>query len=197
MLKKLPLKAKIVGGITLAAALGAIAVLIIILLNGKTDLKNGGDTDLDGMDSSQVGDSGMDSIDMTYLIAVLPDEEALGGIHTQLIGFWVSDNRFVGFTYADDALAIEYGLFQTGFGVQGKIIDARAVSVTEAQFTILIPAVPASEMNEARPERTATVTIDISNFRNNRLNVKIVELESGEWLTYGFGGSTLEEAYDN
>lgn len=196
MSKKLPLKAKIVGIITVVAALGAIAVLVIILLNGKTDLKKGSDTDLDSSDSSQVGDSGMDSIYLPSLIAALPDEEALGEIYSLFSGFWTSDDKFVGFTYVDGELAIEYGLFQTGFGIQGKIIDARAVSSTEAEFTILIPAVPASEINEARPERTGTVSIDISNYSDNRLNVKIADLGGGQWLTYKFGGSTLEEAYD-
>ena len=197
MLKNLSLKAKITGAITIVAALGAIAVLVIILLAGNTRSPNTDNTNSGDPDSSQVGDNGTDDTDLASLIAALPSQTALNEIHSLLSGFWTSDNKFVGFTYVDGAPAIEYGLFATSFGLRGKITDARAVNATEAQFTILIPATPATEMDEARPEKTVTVSIDISNFDNNRLNIQTPELESGQWFTYEFGGATLEEAYDN
>jgi len=134
--------------------------------------------------NSQNGDNGMDGTDLSALIAALPGKEALDEIHSIFLGCWTSGDLFVGFIYKDGVPGIDYGLFQTSFGAGGKITDACAVSAHEATLTIFIPAVPATEMDDAKPERSETVYIDISNYNDNRLNIKIENLGSGEWNTY-------------
>ena len=55
-------------------------------------------------------------------------------------------------------------------------------------------------MDAARVERTETVCIDVSNFKNeNRLNAKFDNNSIGgrEWHTYEYGGTSIEEAYKN
>ena len=142
-----------------------------------------------------VGDSGLDSTDISALISALPDTEALIELHSLFSGYWISGNEpFVGFIYIDGVPGIDYGLYRSSFGVSGKIIDSSAISANEAELTILIPAMPETAMNDATPERTETVSIDINNFTDNRLNIKIESLAGGEWRTYEFGGSTLDDA---
>ena len=151
-----------------------------------------------GPDNSQTGDSGTagtDGTDMTSLLAALPDKEALEEIQSLLSGYWVADNNFVGFIYSGGVVLIDYGLFQSSFGARGEIIDSRAVSATEAELKIFIEAVPETAMNDAMPERTEIILIDISNFSDNRLNIKLEDLGGGEWLTYEYGGPSIEEAF--
>jgi cytoskeletal protein RodZ len=148
-------------------------------------------------DNSQIGDSGMDDTDLPALIAKLPDKEALAEIHSLFSGFWTSGDKFVGFIYLDDGPAIYYGLYETSFGNQGKIIDSSATGTNTITLTIKIPAVPASEMEpDGIPEKTETISIDISNYNDNRLNIKIANLGDGEWSTYEYGGGSIEDAFN-
>ncbi|MCL1877113.1 hypothetical protein FWF74_03715 [Candidatus Saccharibacteria bacterium] len=195
MSKKLSIKEKLVAGICAVAALGAIVVLVILLTGGKTSAPNNNNNN-DNPDTSQTGDNTSDNTDLPALIAALPDQTALNNLHSQLSDFWISGNNFVGFTSIGGAPAIYYGLYQTEYGMQGKIIGARAVRKNEVEFTILIPFRPATEMNDERPERAVTVSVDVSNFNDKRLNIKIADLGNDEWLTYEFGGATLMEAYN-
>ena len=143
-----------------------------------------------------VGDSGLDSTDISALISALPNPEALIELHSLFSGYWISGNEpFVGFIYIDGVPGIDYGLYRSSFGVSGKIIDSRAISANEAELTILIPAMPETAMNDATPERTEIVSIDISNFDDNRLNIKIESLGNGEWYSYKWSGNTLAEAF--
>jgi len=210
MAEKMSLKSKIIAVISIIAALGAVAVLVIILMNsgGNNNPAPNGDEstpstsstapyDTSNTGNSQIGDNGMDNTDLSALIAALPNKEALDEMHSLLSGCWTSGDLFVGFVYIDGTAGIDYGLFQTSFGARGKITDAVAVSAKETKLTILIPAVPATEMNDAQPERSETVYIDISNYADNRLNIKIENLGGGEWHTYEYGGSSVEDAFRN
>jgi len=197
MFKNLPLKARIVAGISVIAAVGAVAVLAVILITsgGNTNPPSNDDTISDirptDPDDSQVGDNGLDNINLSTLIAALPDKGALNELHSLFSGYWTSGNQFVGFVYIGGEPAIEYGLFQTSFGARGKITDARAVSANEAELTIYIPATPATEMDDAKPARSETVSIDISNYNDNRINIKIENLGGEVWYTYEYSGSSL------
>jgi len=146
----------------------------------------------------QIGDSGLDSTDLSALITALPDNDALTELHSIFLGYWINNvNSFVGFVIIDGVPGIEYGLFQTSFWISGKIIDSRAVNDREAELTIFIPARPETEMDDAMPERTETINIDISNYSDNRLNIKVFNLDGGEWCTYEFGGSNFEDVAIN
>ena len=154
-----------------------------------------GPEDVTEPDDSAIGDSGLDATDLPALISALPDTAALKELHSTFMGYWISGNEpFVGLIYIDDVPGIDYGLYRSSFGVSGKIIDAHAVSATEAEFTILIPAMPETAMNDATPERTEIVSIDISNYNDQRLNFKTEGLAGGAWQTYEYGGATFEAA---
>ena len=147
--------------------------------------------------NSQIGDNGMDDTDLSALIAALPDKEALKEINAIFSGYWTSGDLFVGFVYIDGVPGIDYGLFETSYGARGKITDARAVSAHEAELSVFIPANPATEMDDTTPERTDIIYIDISNYNDNRLNVKTPNLGGGEWHTYEYGGGSLDDANNN
>ncbi|MCL2486043.1 MAG: hypothetical protein FWE86_00395 [Oscillospiraceae bacterium] len=191
-----------------AVAMSAVIVMLFVLVGcgcGKTE--NPPDdltpsvSDVTPVDTSepndtQIGDSGMDSVDLADLFAALPDKEALDEIFSLFCGYWTSGDLFVGFFfYENGAPGIEYGLYQTGFGARGEVVDIMGVDPHESWFVIRIPATPATEIDEAKPERTETVGIEISNYGNNRLNIKVDSLDNGNWHTYEFGGSTLADAY--
>lgn len=202
MTKNLSKSAKIMTGIIAAAAVGAIIVLAVLMLTGckKTNPENNGNMTSDSSTDPgdhQIGDSGLDNTDLSALITALPDKEALAEMHSVFSGYWTSGDLFVGFVYTDDEPAIEYSLFQSSYGARGIITDTRAVSAHEAELTIYISAVPATEMDDAKPERTEIVSIDISNYNDNRLNIKIANLGDGEWHTYEYGGGSLEDASNN
>ena len=127
----------------------------------------------------------------------MPAPGALKKIHSGFLGYWTSGDLFVGFIVIDGELGIEYGLYQTSFGARGKITDSWAPTPHEMGLPILIPASAATEMDDAKPERTETISIDISNYFDKRLNIKIEDLGDGEWHTYEFGGSSLADAYSS
>ena len=207
---KMSLAAKIIAGKSAAAVVSAVAVLVIILAacGGKTNPPDkdestpgissaapseSDETSVPG--SSQTGDNGMDDTDLPALIAKLPGQEALREMHSLFSGYWISGDLFVGFIYTDEQPAIYYGIYQSGFGDSGKIVNARAVSQREAELTIRIPAIPDDHMDGPQPERTETVYVDISNYNDNRLNIKIGNTGSSEWHTYEYGGGSLEDAF--
>jgi len=171
------LKSKVLLAVTVVAVVGAAVALAVILTPGRNDANSPDDTDLPA------------------LIAALPDKDALDEMHSVFSGYWTSGDLFAGFISIDGVPGIDYGLSQTSFGAGGKITDARAVSAHETSLTILIPAVPTTEMDDAKPERAETVCIDVSNYSDNRLNIRIEGLGGGEWHTYEYGGGSLEDAF--
>jgi len=155
-------------------------------------------TDQPTQDEQPIGDSGLDSTDLSALITALPNNDALVELHSIFTGYWITnESSFVGFIYIDSAPGIEYGLFQTSYMISGRITDARAMNDREAELTIFIPGTPATEMDDATPDRTETINIDISNYNDNRLNIKVINLDGGEWRTYEFGGGSWEDLARN
>ena len=229
-MKNMSLKAKILMGVSAIAAVGAVAVLVMILATSEptnsvtpdsasnlgetsestnsttpgntsepTNNETPGSTSTPSSTAtpggSQIGDSGMDNTDLSALIAALPDKEALNEIHSLFSGYWITTgNSFVGFIYEEDEPGIDYGLFRASFGRRGKIIDARNTGKYTMTITIRIPAVPATEMDDAKPERIEEVYIDVEDYnQHNRMKIKIDSLADGGWYTYKFGGGSQME----
>ena len=105
-----------------------------------------------------------------------------------------SDDKFVGFFMEGGVLKFEYGIYRTAYWIVGEVTNVEAKGDYRYEFTLHIPATPATEMDEARPERTETVFIH--DF-DHRMNIKIENLGTGEYYSYEYGGNTLEEAFNH
>ena len=213
MLKNLSLITKILAG--------AMTVLVVMLAAGCDPIPPAGDpypdvslpetgettaagdsTDMPSPGDMPVGDAGMDSIDLAAAISRLPARDGLDDIFACFSGYWITTgDPFVGFVFDenDGTPSIVYGLFRTSYNVRGKIVDARATGTYTMTLTILIPATPATEMDDARPERTENIYVDISPLyeQQNTIKVKIDTLGNGGWYTYRYGAGFLEDAYNN
>ena len=167
--KKMSLKAKIIAIISLIAFLGAVVVLVMIFMTGDKFKQNQNTRD-----------------DITDAVKNISSHESLQFVLTTLNGDWFFDNQFAAFTSVVDKQFVEYGLYATSYSVRGEVMDAKTTGENSFSLTIFVPAVPANEMDEARPEKTETIYVDISNFKkDSRLNLKIDALGDGEWHTYG------------
>ena len=197
---KMSLKLKILGCISVIAALGAIAILVVILMTGNNETNQPLDNDQTGdLSSSTSQNVQQNPNDLASAVKELPDYKALELICTKLDGYWTFEpNQFFGFIFENGKQFLEYGLYATSYGIRGEITNSKAAGEYEMAFTIYIPAEPATEMDDARPEKTETIYVDISHFNlDGRINVKIENLGDGEWHTYNYGGDTLEAAYNN
>jgi len=180
------LKAKIIAGISVISALGAIVLLIIIMTgNNKTN------DNLNNSENDKVND-------LVSAVKKLPDQKSLDFICTELNGYWTSDNNFLAFVSSNDYWLIEYGLYQASYSISSEIKEANIAGENSFSLTIFIPATPPTEVDDAKPERTETIYIDVSNFHlDGRINAKIENLGDGEWHTYEYGGKSLTDAYSN
>jgi len=181
--KKMSLKTKIFASISIIATLGAIVLLVIILTTSNNK------TSSPGNDNQNNNLENWDN---------LSDYEQIESYFTTVKGYWISGNLFFTFINKDDQHFIEYGLYGASYGETGEIKDAKITGTNAFCLTVFIPATPANEMDNARPERTETICIDVSNLENeNRLNVKFDNNSIGgkEWHTYEYGGTSIEEAY--
>jgi len=182
--------------ISAVAAVGAIAVLIINLLGGRITFDSPSDTS--GNTSSENQTTEDEINDLISAVKDLPDQAAQDFIFSELDGYWTSGNLFVAFTTKDGKHTIKYGLYGASYGETGDVQEAEVEGTNTFCLTVLIAATPANEMDGARPERTETTCVDVSNFKDeNRLNIKIDNNSIGgrQWHTYEFGGSSLEEAF--
>ena len=157
--------------LTAAAALFTAAVLLLALTAGACTPSGGGTG------------------------TVTPDS-----LWQKLNGYWVcteAENQFAGFLKDGSAFNLEYGLYQTSYWIGGDITDIREED--EGSTIILslhIPAVPANEIQEARPERTVQVTVDISTLdADGMIRIRTDELGNGGWYIYKYGGVSLQDAF--
>ena len=128
--------------------------------------------------------------DLKTAVNSLPDQTALNYILSKLDGYWTSGQQFAGF----NSQSLEYGLLQSGFGVIGQITDSGILGTNSFYIELFIPARAATEMDDAQPARSESISIDISTFnQDHRLNIKIENLGDGDWQTYDFAGKSLEE----
>jgi len=174
------LKVKIMIGILI----GALLIFTVFLVT-KTDNKQ--------------NDNASDLVnDLVSAVKKLPDKQALDFICNELSGYWTSDNQFLAFINSDEYQMIEYGLYQTSYSVNSEIKASDISGENSFSLTIFIPATPPTGMDEARPERTEKIYIDVSNYHiDNRINIKIENLGDGQWHTYEYGGKSLSEAYSD
>lgn len=191
------LKLKILGCIIIIAVLGAIVGFI--LLNGNNEanqtLENNQIDDIDNSISENVH---QDTENLDGTPEGISDYEQVEFFFVTLNGYWTSGNLFFAFINKDGKHFVQYGLYGASYGETGEIKDAKVTGTNTFSLTIVIPAKPADEMSDARPEKTETVYVDVSNHKSeNRLNVKLDNEYIGgkEWHTYEYGGTTLEEAF--
>lgn len=194
--KKTSKKALVVAVVSAVAAVGAIATLVIILLGGRITIDSPQD---DPGGTSLNRPVTRDQIaDLDNAVKDLPNQTALDFIFSRLDGYWTSNNLFVNFIASNGVPTIQYGLYETSYGETGEIKGVEVTGTNAFCLTVLIAATPANEMDGARPERTETICIDVSNVaKESRLNIKISNSSIGDkqWHTYEFGGSSLEGAY--
>ena len=208
------LKLKVLVGIIGFSLIGVAVLLTVVLMQGnsKTDTSNNNNetSEIDFVSESGILDNTQSDISGNSITEEVnnlentplnvSDYEQVEIFFDQLDGYWTFDNYFFAFTNKDGKHFVEYGLWAASFGVRGDIKDTKFTGENAFSLTIFIPAKSADEMNDARPERTETVYIDISNWKKeNRLNVKLDNETIGDnqWHTYEYGGTTLEEAFSD
>jgi len=146
--------------------------------------------------------------DLATAVADIPNPQALDEMYILLTGYWVTEGDpymgfFVGFVSINTgdhagAHGVNYGLFETEFGRDGKIVGGRATGAYEADLDVTFPAVPGNEMFDGYPETTDTVSIDIGGLYDATPSIKVKkgDVGNGGWYTYKPGGPTVESAYD-
>ena len=132
------------------------------------------------------------------LIAALPEADPLLGLHQLLSGYWASGDTFIGFVPALDGIGpgIRFGIFNSGYARQAGYVSASPVSTTEYTMTVSIPASPGTELLPAIPASTTTISIDMCNWADRRINASIEDVHEGQWMTYDTGGIMLENQVD-
>jgi len=182
--KKMSKNAKVLLIIAIVAIVGAGATLLFIFTPwDKTTSDNN-----NNQNNNAVNDS------MIAAVNALPNQGALRSIFARLNGYWVSGSQFAGFSRDGAKLMFEYGLLQSGYGVSGEVIESKISGNNAFSLKISVPARAATEMDDGYPARKETVYVDVSNYTQDRkLNIKIKNLGDGSWMTYEFGGRTLEE----
>jgi len=150
-------------------------------------------------DESDPGPVAIDYNDPSTYIPRIPETEALDAMYVLLEGYWITTSEsFVGFYKEGGEHWILYGLWQTSYGTRGQITDGFPTGTYEAALDIFIPALEATEMDDAQPERAETVYIDLTDLiQNQKIKFKTENLEAGGWGTYEFGGDTTEQAFNN
>jgi len=188
--------------ISAIAAVAAAVVLIMIFFTGSANSNannsNGNATPGKESRNEQAGDA-FDYNDIASVVAGIPQKEAFDAMYVLIEGFWVTDDGFfVRFVYIDSMPAIEIGLFDSGFSTGGKIVDGCAVDTLEAVLTIYVPATEPNMLDDGRPEGTESICLDLSDLiQNTTIRIKADVIGSGDWYTFEFGGSTIEQAYEN
>jgi len=137
--------------------------------------------------------------DLSTAIADIPKAAALDEMYILLEGYWITEsNAFVAFIFEGGAHAVEFGMFQTSWGLSGPITGGRGTGKYEGELVVSIPARPPNEMDDGYPASKETIYIDIAGLYepNSSIRVKIGKLDNGQWNTYTYGGSTLDNAFE-
>jgi len=175
--------------------------------NDETDVAEdiGGPAESDDMTGGGVI---YDYNDLSTAVADIPDPRALDEMYILLTGYWVTEGDpymgfFIGFVVINTgdhsgAHGFDYGLFETEFGRDGKIVGGHGTGAYEADLVINFPAVPGNEMFDGYPETTDTILIDIGGLYDATPSIKVKkgDVGNGGWYTYVPGGPTVESAYE-
>ncbi|MCL2173771.1 hypothetical protein FWH58_00495 [Candidatus Saccharibacteria bacterium] len=187
MFKNLSTKTKILAGVAIVAIIAAAIVLVIILTGGNTnDTNKTNEPNGTNSPSNSTGYS-----DIKNAANMLPDQTALDYILAELDGYWVSGAWFVGFS----SQGLEYGLLQSGYWISGEIVGSGVTGENSFGLTLLIPARMATELEniDLQPEHSETVYVDVSNFSDGRINIKLENSTDNQWYTYEYIGKSLTE----
>jgi hypothetical protein len=135
--------------------------------------------------------------DLSGAVAGLPQGGAVEVVWNRLSGYWTAaDGLFVAFVYQDGIPGMTYGVWESEGAGFGELADGIATGEYTADLTIRFPATEATEMDDAKPEKVVTVTVDISGLdQDGKINIQVDGHGNGEMFTYAYGGATSEEAY--
>ena len=135
--------------------------------------------------------------DLAGVVKKLPNQSAIEQLFTEYLrGYWQIPNRgeFVVFAHENGAVSFGRGLWDSDFGEQGKVTAARATGEYEVELTVHFPAVAPNMLDDGRPEKTETITIDMVEVNAEFGSIRI-KTASSNWAQYDFSGRTYEEAY--
>ncbi|MDR2957206.1 MAG: sigma-70 family RNA polymerase sigma factor [Coriobacteriales bacterium] len=219
---QLSLAAKIAAGIASVATIGALVMLAVIIISNNslslppiklpsiTGLNPGMNTpttnetpaaenNTNNKPSEATGDTGTNSITSEPSTS----DNFVDPFNT-MIGYWVADdNSYIGFINTPAGHVIEYGLFETEYGFRGSVIDVNPLDsyghgLNEVAYLIHCPAIPPNELNNGRPEGLETFWLDFYYWSTDgKVRIKIDGLDTADWRTYFYRGTTVEEAYNN
>ena len=185
-------KGKIVIGILVTLLVVACAVIVFFLIDNDILSKPSKDK---GEETNNSSDTKVNDLDNA--LKNISDSKSLEFVLDKLDGCRKADNLFLYFVDEDDKSFIDYGLYATSYGVHGEI--KKALSTGDKLFSLntFVAAVPANDMDDAKPEREEVLYFDLSSYeQDNKIKVKIENLDDGDWHTYEYGGKTIEEAFN-
>jgi hypothetical protein len=227
MLKALSLKAKILAGITAVAAVGTVAVLVVILATGgknnppdvddsTPDISTAtpGETS-DPRETSEPGNTS-DPTDSSQT-KTPSDASSPGGNElsvAEMDTFWLTNQGYRMSTIypspEDNAVASddkfirfvkEGDVFKFEYGLYQSSywIGGEVIkAVTTGNFRYEFTLhIPATPGTEVDPARPERTETVYVHGVDHRINIKIESLGNGEWYSYEYGGETLEEAANN
>ncbi|MDR2956839.1 MAG: hypothetical protein LBU61_01475 [Coriobacteriales bacterium] len=220
IIKKPSRQTRVQTPLTAIAAVSVLAVLLITLascnneqsMKPENSLNPGqgtaapGDTSAPGdtadvinlENASPIPELDFNNVDLAATIARFPDQRAFTYLFTEIGGYWVTSNdMYVFFGFFNGIPGVVYGQFDTGYPLNGTIVDSRATGTLTATLTIHIPAIQADSMNVGRPESTVIVNFDLSRYEENLIKIQVEGFGNGDWYSYKYGGFTLEEARNN
>ena len=124
-------------------------------------------------------------------------------LFNRLEGCWNNSGRdmgdwlmfgFVGFVYYNNRPCVIFGLYEGESTGYIEVTDGYSTGENKAALTIFFPAQPEDAMYPG-PERTETVHIDMTGLEDSgKIDVKRETSFGGDWITYTYGGKTIDEA---
>ena len=173
----------IIIGLLLVVILCLIALLFVMLPMGNNNMNPAGNNNQSDNVNGEDGDP-----------SAVTDYDQVVSYFATMDGYWTSGSQFVAFLKLDGKYYIEYGLYETSFWESGVMQEASVSGTNAFSITIVIPARPKTDMDDARPEVIEIVYLDVSNLADKKLNIKIKSF-GDDWHTYEYGGKSIEEAF--
>jgi len=136
----------------------------------------------------------------TAPVITAPDFDYMG-LFKRLEGCWNDKGSlFVAFEYREGQPCLYYGIYDSGFGVNGQLTGGKITGEDKAELTFLCPQLGEDdEGGDYHPEMTVTVLLDLIGLDDGKINIKIEssysEYGNLEWQTYTYSGKTVDEAY--
>ncbi|MCL2548099.1 MAG: hypothetical protein FWE76_02910 [Symbiobacteriaceae bacterium] len=116
-----------------------------------------------------------------------------------LRGYWIDySGRFIQFGTMDfrDIDDITYGLFDSEFSQNGQLTATEFLGDATVDLTFAFQERPGSAMSDGTPAFVGIIRLSCMSLQQDgTILIKFMYNEPNEWLTYSFGGMTLEDAY--